>query len=130
MAKTINNTVVDTTRGQLPPLDPNKTRLGGSGAFGLIGGANLISAGKQILKSGLGRGALNFVKNVFKSNKNKTIQVPIIGQPGKTATVLKSSGTKQVSYSNPRISGRTGSKPVDFKGPNPAHKTGAGGNSY
>ena len=56
--------------------------------------------------------------------------MPIIGKPGKTTTVPTSSTTKQVSYANPRISGRTGSKPVDFKGPNPANKTGAGGNSY
>ena len=84
-------------------------------------------------------GKLKAVQNLTKAFSNttkqysklaKTKQVPIIGKPGKTTTVPKSSTTKQVSYANPRISGRTGSKPVDFKGPNPANKTGAGGNSY
>ena len=80
-------------------------------------------------------GKVNAVKKIGKTIKNiakskKTKQVPNLGQPGKTTTVSKSSGTKYVSYANPRISGRTGSKPVDFKGPNPAHNTGAGGNSY
>ena len=84
-------------------------------------------------------GKLKAVQNLTKAFSNttkqysklaKTKQVPIIGKPGKTTTVPTSSTTKQVSYANPRISGRTGSKPVDFKGPNPANKTGAGGNSY
>jgi hypothetical protein len=97
--------------------------MGGSGAFGLLGGANIVSAGKQILKSGIGstnlisagkqflnsphvnavKGAVNLIKNVLKGNK-------------KTTGVIKKTSPK--------------SKPVDFKGPNPAHNTGAGGNSY
>ena len=85
----------DLNKVNFPPL-PNNGIVGGSGAFGYIGGANIISAGKQILKSGIAKGALNFVKNIFK-------------KPPKP---------------------RPGGKPVDFKGPNPMHKTGAGGNSY
>ena len=71
--------------------------MGGSGAFGLLGGANIVSAGKQILKSGIGRGAINLVKSIFKKKAPKTV---------------------------------FRSKPVDFMGPNPAHKIGAGKNSY
>ena len=66
--------------------------MGASGGVGFMGGANIVSAGKQILKSGIGstnlisagkqflnsphvnavKGAVNLIKNVLKGNK-KTI---------------------------------------------------------
>ena len=101
---------------KFPPL-PNSGRVGGAGVFGLLGGANLVSAGKQVLASGIGKGAIGLIKNVIGKNvkafSNTTKQysklakrkkVPIVGKPGKTTTVPKSSKTKQVSYANPRIS--------------------------
>ena len=76
---------------QLPALDPNKTRLGGSGGLAVVSG----------IAGGVAKGAFNLIKSILKRSTKK---VPIIGQSGQTATVLKSSGTKQVSYANPRIS--------------------------
>ena len=86
-----------TPSGVTEQLPPAPKYMGGSGAFGLVGGANIVSAGKQILKSGIGRGAINLVKSIFKKKAPKTV---------------------------------FRSKPVDFMGPNPANKIGAGGNSY
>ncbi|MGI9555571.1 MAG: hypothetical protein ACR2M9_01805 [Cyanophyceae cyanobacterium] len=71
---------------------PMKDKLvGGAGGLGFIGGAGIKAA----------KGALGLIKNVLRKNTKK---VPIIGKPGKTTTVPKSSTTKQVSYVNPRIS--------------------------
>ncbi len=71
---------------------PMKDKLvGGAGGVGFIGGAGVKAA----------KGALGLIKNVLWKNTKK---VPIIGKPGKTTTVPKSSTTKQVSYVNPRIS--------------------------
>ena len=75
---------------QLPALDPNKTRLGGSGGLAVISG----------IAGGVAKGAFNLIKSVL---KGRTKKVPIIGT-GRTTTVAKSSSTKQVSYANPRIS--------------------------
>ena len=44
----------------------------------------------------------SWTASAIKNNQGK--QVPIVGKPGKTTTVPKSSTTKQVSYANPRIS--------------------------
>ena len=45
------------------------------------------------------------ITNSFKGLFNKsTKSVPVVGKPGKTVKVPKSSKTKQVSYVNPRIS--------------------------
>ena len=93
--------------------------MGGSGAFGLLGGANIVSAGKQILKSGIGRGAINLVKSIFKKKRTTSITNPIPGSTKAYNKLQYPMGKKAYS-----------SKPVDFKGPNPAHNTGAGGNSY
>ena len=84
-------------KGQLVLPSKENLRMGASGGIGFIGGANIVSAGKQILKSGIGRGAINLVKSIFKKKAPKTV---------------------------------FRSKPVDFMGPNPAHKIGAGKNSY
>jgi len=112
-----------TKKGQLVLPSKENLRMGASGGIGFIGGANIVSAGKQILKSGIGstnlisagkqflnsphvnavKGAFQSIKNVLKGNK-------------KTTGVIKNAFPK--------------SKPVDFMGPNPANKIGAGKNSY
>ena len=74
---------------QLPALDPDKTRLGGSGGLAVVSG----------IAGGVAKGAFNLIKSVLKRGTKK---VPIVG--GGTTAVAKSSGTKQVSYANPRIS--------------------------
>ena len=96
----INNKKIGSTKEEVKQHLQNKGErnlVGSSGGLGFIGGANIVSAGRQILKSGLGRGAINIVKSIFKKKAPKT--------------VFKS-------------------KPVEFMGPNPANKIGAGGNSY
>ena len=96
----INNTKSRSSKEEVKQYLQNRGErnvVGGSGAFGLLGGANIISAGKQILKSGLGKGAINYIKNLL---------------------------TKKTISKVPK------SKPVEFTGPNPSHKIGAGGNSY
>ena len=55
-----------TKKGQLVLPSKENLRMGASGGIGFIGGANIVSAGKQILKSGIGRGAINLVKSIFK----------------------------------------------------------------
>ena len=90
---------------------------GGAGLLGFVGG-NAFSAVKQGLSAGkklfkafssapkqyTGKGGSNiksFIKQ-YKSSKMKN--VPVVGKPGQTVKVPKSSKTKQVSYVNPRIS--------------------------
>jgi len=84
-----------TDKKQLPALDPEKTRLGGSGGLAVISG----------IAGGVARGAFNLIKSVLKRGAKKASlkQVPVVGTSGTTA-VAKSSGTKQVSYANSRIS--------------------------
>ena len=122
--------------------------IGGAGAFGLIGGANIVSAGKQILKGAkvvpnlasagkqflnsphinAVKGAINSIKNVLRGSKNSTT---------KTTGVMKEAFKKQ-NKKNPFTSEEkkgamnllNKSKPVNYSGPNPANKIGAGGNSY
>jgi hypothetical protein len=96
----INTTKKGSTKKEVKQFLQNKGErnlVGSSGGLGFIGGANIVSAGRQILKSGLGSGAINIVKSIFKKKAPKT--------------VFKS-------------------KPVEFMGPNPASKIGAGKNSY
>ena len=115
------------------PALPNGGRVGGAGGLGFVTGTAVKAAKGAIglIKNVIGKNAKAFSNTTKQYSKlAKTKKVPIVGKPGKTTTVPKSSKTKKVSYANPRISGRTKSKPVDFKGPNPANKTGAGGNSY
>ena len=73
------------------PSLPNGGRVGGAGGLGFVTGTAVKAA----------KGAIGLIKNVVGKNTKK---VPIIGKPGKTTTVAKSSKTKQVSYANPRIS--------------------------
>jgi len=96
-------------------LDPNKTMMGSSGGLAIVGSAGLKAA----------KGAFNLIKSVLKKRS------------ATNARKLQSqyaSKTMQGSINSPSSPGvgrkAFTSKPVDFKGPNPAHKTGAGGNSY
>ena len=65
------------------------------------GGSNLKSAAKQMKEYRVG-GELygHFTKSGKLTNKH----VPVVGKPGTTVKVPKSSKTKAVSYVNPRIS--------------------------
>ncbi len=68
---------------------------GGLSAIGGVVGAGVKAAGK----------VFSAFSNASKQLKQAaTKKVPIIGKPGKTTAVPKSSTTKQVSYANPRIS--------------------------
>ena len=58
-------------KGQLVNKYPDG--MGASGGVGFMGGANLVSAGKQILKSGIAKGAINLVKSIFKKKAPKTV---------------------------------------------------------
>ena len=69
----INNKKNGATREETKQYLQNRGErnvVGGSGAFGLLGGANIVSAGKQILKSGLGKGAINYIKNLLTREVN------------------------------------------------------------
>jgi len=101
-------------KGQLPALDPNKTRLGASGGLAIVSG----------IVGGVAKGAFNLVKNVLsRSSKVKTANP--VGMNVKT--YLESHG-KLISSSKGLP--KPGGKPVNYKGPNPVSKIGAGGNSY
>ena len=70
---------------------------GGAGLFGYIGGpGKFLKAGKKLFKA--------FTNAPKQYMKGASKNVPIVGKPGKTVKVPKSSKTKQVSYVNPRIS--------------------------
>ena len=128
-----------TKRGQLK--HHGNPVMGSAGAFGLLGGAkvstNLISAGKQFLNSphiNAVKGAFQSIKNVLKTNK-KTTEV-VKNAFNKPPVVNRSINLKQQWPSSKFKSGIGArgplptSKPVNYSGPNPANKTGAGGNSY
>jgi hypothetical protein len=149
-----------TPSGVTEQLPPAPKYMGGSGAFGLVGGANIVSAGKQILKSGIGstnlisagkqflnsphvnavKGAVNLIKNVLKGNKkttgviknafNKPPVSPVVNQSRNLKQQWPSSKFKSGIGARGPIPTVSKSKPVDFMGPNPANKIGAGGNSY
>jgi len=83
---------------------PKKTEVvGSSGGLSVIGG--LVSGGIKAA-SKLYSAFSNASKQYAKRGASKTItkQVPIVGKPGKTTSVPKSSTTQQVSYANPRMS--------------------------
>ena len=143
-----------TKKGQLVLPSKENLRMGASGGIGFIGGANIVSAGRQILKSGLGKGAINYVKNIF-SKKTPVGSGPSRGgnfneianqklREGLNKTKVPKSKPRTTSIPNP-IPNSTkaynklqypmgkkafSSKPVEFMGPNPANKIGAGKNSY
>ena len=74
---------------------------GGAGLLGFVGG-NAVSAVKQGVSAG--KKLFKAFSNAPKQYLSKTKNVPVVGKPGKTVKVPKSSKTKQVSYVNPRIS--------------------------
>ena len=83
---------------------PKKTEVvGSSGGLSVIGG--LVSGGIKAA-SKLYSAFSNASKQYAKRGASKTItkQVPIVGKPGKTTSVPKTSTTQQVSYANPRMS--------------------------
>ena len=91
----------------LPSKD--SLRMGASGGIGLVAGT-----GAKIAK-----GAINLVKSIFKKKRTTSITNPIPGSTKAYNKLQYPMGKKAYS-----------SKPVDFMGPNPANKIGAGGNSY
>ena len=83
---------------------PKKTEVvGSSGGLSVISG--LVGVGVKAA-SRLYSAFSNASKQYAKRGASKAItkQVPIVGKPGKTTSVPKSSTTQQVSYANPRMS--------------------------
>ena len=111
---------------QFPKL-PNNGVVGGAGPMGWVAGS-----GAKLFK-----GALSLIKNVLggSSKTSKTTGV-IKNAFNKPPVVNQSRNLKQQWPSHKFKSGigKRGSiptsQPVNFKGPNPMHNTGAGGNSY
>ena len=118
---------------------PMKDKLvGGSGAFGLIGGAGVRAAkgAFQTIKNVLTRGNKKSIggfrefanpklRNHFNPTNKRTTSLP---NPIPNST--KAYNKLQYPMGKKAFSQTPKSKPVDFKGPNPAHNIGAGGNSY
>ena len=150
--KAPSSTTPSNERRQMPPLK-NDGLVGGSGGLGFITGGAISAIGKigATIKTAAKSGSLGkFAKQVsiFGLNRDtfksvKTLQREI----GKIdATHIKKYGdivkynparksitqNIQQAFNYPRevLKHKFPSKPVNFKGPNPAHKTGAGGNSY
>ena len=105
----INNTKNEATKEEVRQHLQNsgeRNIVGGSGGLGFVGGAGVKAA----------KGAFQIIKNLLtRGSKPKNI-----------------GGFRE--FANPKLRDHFNkvpkSKPVDFKGPNPAHNTGAGGNSY
>ena len=103
----------------IPPL-PNNGIVGGSGGLAILGGGGFKAV----------KGAFNLVKNILsRSSKVKTATTGSIKNPVgmNVKTYLESHG-KLISSSKGLP--KPGGKPVNYKGPNPVSKIGAGGNSY
>ena len=94
----------------LPSKD--SLRMGASGGIGLVAGT-----GAKIAK-----GALNYVKSIF------TKKAPVGSGPSRGGNFNEIANQKLREGLNKTKVPK--SKPVDFMGPNPANKIGAGGNSY
>tara|TARA_B110000495_G_scaffold155992_1_gene139417 strand:+ start:524 stop:898 length:375 start_codon:yes stop_codon:yes gene_type:complete len=121
----INNTKKGSTKKEVKQHLQNsgeRNLVGSSGGLGFIGGANIVSAGRQILKSGLGRGAINYVKNIFSK------KTPVGSGPSRGGNFNEIANQKLREGLNKTKVPK--SKPVEFMGPNPANKIGAGKNSY
>ena len=148
----INNTKNGSTKEEVRQHlqnDNKRNIVGGAGAFGFLGGANVISAGKQILKSGLGKAACKTIKNLLtRGSKPKNVggfrefanpklrnhfnptSKRTTSLPNPIPNSTKAYNKLQYPMGKKAFSQTPKSKPVDFKGPNPAHNIGAGGNSY
>jgi len=115
--------------------------MGASGGIGLVAGT-----GAKIAK-----GAINLVKSIFKKKAPKNIggfrefanpklrdhfnkvpksKPPVVNQSRNLKQQWPSSKFKSGIGARGPLPTFPKSKPVDFKGPNPAHNIGAGGNSY
>ena len=133
---------------QISPEVLKGTQLGSSGGLGLIGG----------FAGGVVKGAFNLVKNVL--SRGSGVKGATGYTPGSAVTkwvntkaksylakpktpgvsqnaMARADMTKSLNNSAFTAAERKGainllkkSKPVNFKGANPMHKTGAGGNSY
>jgi len=64
-------------------------------------GHQTVKAGNKIYGYEKGGKMTNSFKGLF---NNSTKNVPVVGKPGQTVSVPKTSSTQQVSYANPRIS--------------------------
>ena len=102
---------------------PMKDKLvGGSGGFGLLGG---------------GGGLIGKIASRFLGKASKTVK-SFQNAPKQYNKLAKGKQKESIGgfreFANPKLRDHFNkvpkSKPVDFKGPNPAHNTGAGGNSY
>ncbi len=119
---------------------PMKDKLvGGAGGLGIAGGAGFKAAkgAIQVVKNLLTRGskpkniggfrefANPKLRNHFNPTSKRTTSLP---NPIPNST--KAYNKLQYPMGKKAFSQTPKSKPVDFKGPNPAHNIGAGGNSY
>ena len=103
----------------IPPL-PNNGIVGGSGGLAILGGGGFKAA----------KGAFNLIKSLI---KGRNIAKPVTEITKRTTSIKNPIEGSNKTYN--KLQYPTGkknftSKPVDYKGPDPAHKTGAGGNSY
>jgi hypothetical protein len=99
--------------------------MGASGSLGIIGGSVLNAA----------KGAINVIKSVIKGKNVSKAATKVAGTTGfyskditRTKNAVTDFGGAGFKSKAPKTVFR--SKPVEFMGPNPAHKIGAGGNSY
>ena len=108
--------------------DNKRSIVGGASGLGFVGGAGVKAA------SYVGKGAFQIIKNLLTRGSKKTIPGGggTYGKPnlGNLKGTGSSRGGKVNEIIGPLGKGLNKSKPVEFMGPNPAYKTGAGGNSY
>ena len=117
------------------PNKDDKFQVGGAGGIGLVGGVgvkvakgaftlikNLLTGGKKAVSTStktVNVTGTNSLKTMYPSSKFKSgigVRGPLPSYTRSAKEVLKPKVPK--------------SKPVDYTGPNPANKIGAGGNSY
>jgi hypothetical protein len=119
--------------------DNKRSIVGGASGLGFVGGAGVKAAkgAFQIIKNLLTRGskpkniggfrefADTKLRNHFNPTSKRTTSLP---NPIPNST--KAYNKLKYPMGKKAFSQTSKSKPVDFKGPNPAHNIGAGGNSY
>ena len=113
--------------------------MGASGSLGIIGGSVLNAA----------KGAINVIKSVIKGKNVSKAATKVVkdskqfGGPAGQYSGTTGFYSKDITRTKNAVTDFGGagfkskapktvfrSKPVEFMGPNPAHKIGAGGNSY
>jgi hypothetical protein len=127
-----------TPSGVTEQLPPAPKYMGGSGAFGLVGGAGVKAAkgAIQIVKNLLTRGSKP--KNIggFREFANPKLRDHFNKVPKskpRTTSIPNPIPNSTKAYNKlqyPMGKKAFSSKPVEFMGPNPANKIGAGKNSY